>query len=48
MATAEPIRRPVGQLQRGWREQRRLSQLDLAPQSDFPADTATAAPLRDG
>jgi len=53
MVTAEPIRRPVGQLLRGWREQRRLSQLDLALQADISTrhlsfvENGRAAPSRE-
>ena len=53
MVTAEPIRRPVGQLLRGWREQRRLSQLDLALQAEISTrhlsfvENGRAAPSRE-
>jgi len=51
--TADPLRRPVGQLLRGWREQRRLSQLDLALQADISTrhlsfvENGRAAPSRE-
>src|SRR5580692_10985925 len=37
MTMQAPGRRPVGEMLRGWRERRRLSQLDLAIQADISA-----------
>ena len=37
MTTAHPLRRPIGELLRGWRGRRRLSQLELALESGISA-----------
>ena len=54
MTTAEHVAvRPVGELLRGWRERRRLSQMDLALEADISTrhlsfvETGRSAPSRD-
>jgi transcriptional regulator with XRE-family HTH domain len=53
MTTAEHVAPPVGQLLRGWRERRRLSQMDLALEADISTrhlsfvETGRSAPSRD-
>ncbi len=53
MTVAAPDQRPVGELLRGWRERRRLSQLDLALQAEISTrhlsfvETGRSTPSRD-
>ncbi len=53
MTTVESVRRPVGEQLRGWRERRRLSQLELAIEADVSTrhlsfvETGRARPSRD-
>jgi transcriptional regulator with XRE-family HTH domain len=53
MTTAQPLQRTVGELLRQWREQRRLSQLELALQAEVSTrhlsfvETGRSAPSRD-
>jgi transcriptional regulator with XRE-family HTH domain len=53
VTTAEHVARPVGELLRGWRERRRLSQMDLALEAEVSTrhlsfvETGRSAPSRD-